>query len=151
MARTRSYSTVERSPLASFSGGALTVSVLVGILFFVVNFPNLIKNRIVPSIESEFIRNLLTSLVFIATMPGAVYEFVQQYLTIVQPPIFDAALLFVLLVASSANVVIGVVSRGNDMEEGRAITFLSMEVTLIVFFLVAGIFILFAQAASEGN
>ena len=56
-----------------------------------------------------------------------------------------------LLVASSANVVIGVVSRGNDMEEGRAITFLSMEVTLIVFFLVAGIFILFAQAASEGN
>ena len=40
MARTRSYSTVETSPLASFSAGALTVSVLVGILFFVVNFPS---------------------------------------------------------------------------------------------------------------
>jgi hypothetical protein len=40
---------------------------------------------------------------------------------------------------------------GCRRKEGRAITFLSMEVTLIVLFLVAGIFIPFAQAASEGN
>jgi hypothetical protein len=102
-------------------------------------------------LDQGWLASLDFTYLFKATMPSAVHEFVNQYLTSVQPPIFDSALLLLLLVVSSANVAIGVLFRNYGMEEGRAITFVSMEVLLIVFFLVVGIFILFAQAVSEGN
>jgi hypothetical protein len=89
--------------------------------------------------------------IFVATMPGPVYDFVAAYLTNVQPPIVDGALLFFLVVLSATNVVIGMFGMaGNDMEAGRPITFVSQEVLLIVAFLVASILFLFAQAATEG-
>jgi hypothetical protein len=102
-------------------------------------------------VDQGFLASVDFTKVFVDTMPATVYEFVARYLTNVQPPIIDAVLLFLLLVASSTSTAIGILSKNSGLQAGRPITFISLEVLLIVFYLVIGILFLFLQAATEGD
>jgi hypothetical protein len=88
--------------------------------------------------------------IFVSTMPEAVYRFVFKYLTNVQPPLVDAAVLVTLLVLSCVNVTLSIVGLSGAAEVERPITFLPLEVLAIVFWLVFSIASVFVQALTEG-
>jgi hypothetical protein len=102
-------------------------------------------------VDQSWLTSVDFTKLFVGTMPGTVYEFVEKNLINVPPPIIDAALLFVLLVTSSTCTALGIVSKDSNMRAGRPITFISLEVVAIVVILLAAILILFAQAATEGG
>lgn len=102
-------------------------------------------------LERSWLASVDFTRLFVATMPRSVHEFASSYLVNAQPPIADAFLLLVLLLVSTVNVFLGLVGLGGRTEPARPITFVSQEVALIVFFLIAGVALLLLQGGTEGG